>query len=180
MIQHRPEVRHGNADAVSRHPCLNKPSCTACHSPATYDSSVETNGVPCAEAPNVHSARVVSQRQINGRAANTASEPMSQTKMCARAAYAIPGASSQDQNNGRAANDPDVTANVQSENGQATENFRWTNEQISSTQRDDPEIGVIEESQEKPFWKDVELQSSSVKSLWNEWQRLEIRNGSYV
>ena len=181
VIQHRPGVRHGNADAVSRHPRLNKPSCTACHSPSSYDSTVERNGVPCAEAPNVHSARVVSQRQINGRAANTASEPMSQTKMSARAAHAIPGASSQNQNNGRAANDPDVTANVQSDSGQATENFRWTNEQISSAQRDDPEIGVIisfmEESQEKPFWKDVELQSSSVKSLWNEWQRLEIRNG---
>jgi len=30
-VQHRPGARHGNADAMSRHPCLNQPSCTACH-----------------------------------------------------------------------------------------------------------------------------------------------------
>ena len=30
-IEHRPGERHRNADALSRHPCLNKPSCTACH-----------------------------------------------------------------------------------------------------------------------------------------------------
>ena len=30
-IKHRPGSQHGNADALSRHPCLNRPSCTACH-----------------------------------------------------------------------------------------------------------------------------------------------------
>ena len=30
-IQHRPGERHRNADAMSRHPCLNRPNCTACH-----------------------------------------------------------------------------------------------------------------------------------------------------
>ena len=30
-VQHRPGERHGNADAMSRRPCLNKPSYTACH-----------------------------------------------------------------------------------------------------------------------------------------------------
>ena len=31
VVQHRRGVSHGNADAISRHPCLKKPSCTACH-----------------------------------------------------------------------------------------------------------------------------------------------------
>ena len=31
IIRHRPGRQHGNADALSRHPCLNRPSCTACH-----------------------------------------------------------------------------------------------------------------------------------------------------
>jgi len=30
-IAHRKGRSHANADALSRHPCLNKPSCTACH-----------------------------------------------------------------------------------------------------------------------------------------------------
>jgi len=30
-VQHRKGTSHANADAISRHPCLNKPSCTACH-----------------------------------------------------------------------------------------------------------------------------------------------------
>jgi len=31
VIKHRAGKSHGNADSISRHPCLNKPSCTACH-----------------------------------------------------------------------------------------------------------------------------------------------------
>ena len=31
VVQHRRGTSHGNADAISRHPCLRKPSCTACH-----------------------------------------------------------------------------------------------------------------------------------------------------
>jgi len=30
-VQHRKGTSHANADAISRHPCLNKPSCTACN-----------------------------------------------------------------------------------------------------------------------------------------------------
>ena len=30
-VEHRPGKRHANADSLSRHPCLNRPSCSACH-----------------------------------------------------------------------------------------------------------------------------------------------------
>ena len=31
VVQHRPGTKHSNADSISRRPCLNRPSCTACH-----------------------------------------------------------------------------------------------------------------------------------------------------
>jgi len=34
LVKHRSGKSHGNADAISRHPCLRKPSCSACHPPA--------------------------------------------------------------------------------------------------------------------------------------------------
>ena len=46
-VQHRPGARHGNADAMSRRPCLNKPSCTACHdvvARATTADPVDSTG----------------------------------------------------------------------------------------------------------------------------------------
>jgi len=42
VIRHRQGQSHGNADAISRHPCINKPSCTACHSKATMCAMVTT------------------------------------------------------------------------------------------------------------------------------------------
>ena len=33
IVKHRNGRSHGNADAISRHPCLRKPSCSACHPP---------------------------------------------------------------------------------------------------------------------------------------------------
>ena len=41
VVQHRPGLRHGNADTMSRRPCLNRPSCTACHPEALNCASVE-------------------------------------------------------------------------------------------------------------------------------------------
>lgn len=46
-IQHRPGRCHANADAVSRHPCLNKPSCSACHQDVTkFCSAVNVTSEP--------------------------------------------------------------------------------------------------------------------------------------
>ena len=48
-------------------------------------------------------------------------------------------------------------------------------------QRNDPDIKVIvsllEQSTDKHAWKDVELQSADVKSLYTEWPRLTFRSG---
>ena len=41
-VQHRPGERHGNADAMSRRPCLNKPSYTACHDVVAGTTTADT------------------------------------------------------------------------------------------------------------------------------------------
>ena len=44
VVEHRRGTSHGNADALSRHPCLKKPSCTACHQQEDYTcASVTTS-----------------------------------------------------------------------------------------------------------------------------------------
>jgi len=42
--QHRKGTSHAYADAISRHPCLNKPSCTACHTESEA-SQLTTRGI---------------------------------------------------------------------------------------------------------------------------------------
>ena len=41
VVQHRPGSEHGNADALSRRACLNRPSCTACHPETVKCGAVE-------------------------------------------------------------------------------------------------------------------------------------------
>ena len=57
----------------------------------------------------------------------------------------------------------------------------WADEEIAAAQQQDaqinPIIALMSISKDKPAWKDVELQSAEVKSLWNEWERLEVRGG---
>ena len=43
-VQHRKGTSHANADAISRHPCLNKPYCTACH-PEKETAQLTARGV---------------------------------------------------------------------------------------------------------------------------------------
>ena len=60
--------------------------------------------------------------------------------------------------------------------------LQWTNEEIAVAQREreDADIGwiikLMKTGRAKPAWKDVELQSTDLKSLWNEWERLELRD----
>jgi len=47
-VEHRRGTSHGNADALSCHPCLKKPSCTACHQPEEFTcaaATIPTEGV---------------------------------------------------------------------------------------------------------------------------------------
>jgi len=59
--------------------------------------------------------------------------------------------------------------------------YGWDHDSLIAGQRNNPDIKVIvsllEQSTDKPVWKDVELQSADVKSLYAEWPRLAFRSG---
>jgi len=59
--------------------------------------------------------------------------------------------------------------------------YGWDRDSLIAGQRNDPDINVIvsllEQSTDKPAWKDVELQSADVKSLYAEWPHLASRSG---
>ena len=76
-IQHRKGTSHSNADAISRHPCLRKPSCTACHPgynpgkcPATQkDDSDDEESVPvnsaCPTDKSTHKLCGISEQEAD-------------------------------------------------------------------------------------------------------------------
>ena len=117
VIEHRRGHSHGNADAISRHPCLRKPGCTACHP--------ELGEIMCAAV----------------------TEPLEERAQC------------------------DTPEDM----------LGWSVEDIGKAQRSDREIGFIinllERSTDKPDWSMVEGQSSKVKSIWHEWDRLALVDG---
>jgi len=57
--------------------------------------------------------------------------------------------------------------------------YGWDNDSLIAGQRNDPDfkVSLLEQRTDKPAWKDDELQSADVKSLYTEWQRLAFRSG---
>jgi len=58
---------------------------------------------------------------------------------------------------------------------------QWTNEAMIIQQKGDVDINFIrralEASDTKPTWKDIEGKSADTKTLWMEWDRLQLKNG---
>jgi len=131
-VEHRPGERHGNADAISRHPCLKRPSCTACHPTMATCAAVTTK---------------------------TDEATKRQEDVC------LIG--------------PLLEASVQE--GRPADQIGWSTEELVTEQQDGPEIKVVRELRDKfnqrPDWKEVEAQSVAVKTLWNQFDRLEFRKG---
>ena len=119
-IQHRKGHSHGNADALSRHPCLKRPSCSACHPPCH---------------PRTDEAKCAAISSVNQQ--NSEEPPL----------------------------------NI----------LGWTLNDIQRAQRNDADINFIrvlmeDSTSEKPPWSKVEGQSSDVKSMYQEWERLILHN----
>ena len=78
-------------------------------------------------------------------------------------------------------NEVDQSGGVDEVSSEAEDMLSWTVEEIREGQRRDNDISYVivlmEKNEEKPMWKEVELQSSEVKSLYNEWERLTICEG---
>ena len=138
LIQHRSAERHKNADSISRHPCLNKPSCTACH------------------ACHMTCATRSSDRDLLTNAKDSHTEENA---------------------DGESTGDRLRTAVLRGDG--PADCIGWTKEEIISAQKEDKElnfiINLMKANNEKPGWKEVELQSTAVKSIWHEWERLAFK-----
>lgn len=57
----------------------------------------------------------------------------------------------------------------------------WQPEQIRQEQLNDPDkallLATLDDSETRPSWDRVSLGTSSLKTLWRQWDRLQIRNG---
>jgi len=178
-IKHRQGRSHGNADALSRHPCLNKPSCTACHPNNTvYASMVVTsdNGT----SKDVHQTNEVGTDGPADHKRSLETQMTSATDLSS----AVHNEDTQELSVSAGQNNPEdpetsETQVVKQKDGPADE-LGWSNEEIAEAQQNDSDIGFImglmSTCSTKPEWRDVELGSSDTKSLWNEWERLELRN----
>ena len=158
-VQHRRGLAHENADALSRHPCLNKPSCTACHpDPLQSDADVSADEVMNAAAAHVsfdseHKASIDPAQGTTpiGDDVSTAAKQATEN-LC--------------------------------DNLDDNEGLTWTVDKIAAAQKDDSELSFItglicsyqDKNAPKPPWKAVELQSAEVKALWHEWERLCFKN----
>ena len=159
IIKHRPGSQHGNADALSRHPCLNRPSCTACH-PTRVNSVELTRRQQEALSPVPSSKNDEPSDPLAGRTDHllnnddTADQPVD-----------VPTTANKEQTVGVNVTETDVQIN-------------WTNIEVMIEQVQDLDIGFIRQlmvtCKEKPSWKAVETQSAEVKSLWSEWDRLSL------
>ena len=165
-VQHRKGTSHANADAISRHPCLNKPSCTACH-PEKATEQLTARGVH---------VRVTSQPERADEGPNDSSDA------AGGGAADHPTEISDQQQHLTVASETETTINDTAGNAAPDmQQYGWDHDSLIAGQRNDPDIKVIvsllEQSTDKHAWKDVELQSADVKSLYTEWPRLTFRSG---
>ena len=186
IIRHRPGTQHSNADAISRHPCLNRPSCTACHPPTATCAAVEL-------VPPLN--RVGTASQLNGSTDSVNGLPTIEEMGEEDEGLGNSAASSSDDdssisvvtekselrlNCGGTASDEHETLIRRLQNNGSNTELVWSNIEMMIAQVEDVDVGFIREMmkshQTKPPWKDVEGQSACVKSLWSEWERLALKN----
>jgi len=165
-VQHRKSTSHANADAISRHPCLNKPSCIACH-PEKATAQLTARGAH---------VRVTSEPEQTGEGRNDSSDA------AGGGAADHPTLNSDQQQHLTVAPETEViTDNADGNTAPDMQQYEWDADSLIAGQRNDPDIKVIisllERSTDKPAWKDVELQSADVKSLYTEWPLLAFRSG---
>ena len=165
-VQHRKGISHANADAISRHPCLNKPSCTACYPEKTAEqlAALLVRVRAASEPGQTDEGRNDSSDAAGGRAADN------------------PTQNSDQQQHLTVAPEKEVTTdNADGNAAPDMQQYGWDVDSLVAGQRNDPDIKVIvsllEQSTDKLAWKDVELQSTDDKSLYTEWSRLAFRSG---
>ena len=183
-LSHRKGTSHANADALSRHSCLSKPSCTACH-PELEQQKPSARGAHLVTSSEAESS---AGRGSNGlESAGSGGTDRQHHPADRRQSPSVApadGVNSTDNAAGDTPNPAVLTVPRHMNTDSSIPDIQmcgWDRDSLIASQRTDPDIKIIvsllEQSAEKPAWKDVELQSADVKSLYTEWQRLAFRNG---
>lgn len=149
VVQHRRGASHSNADALSRHPCINRPSCTACHPRRTIFAIVDFTGE--------------TQHRINSVEVGTADQSSS-----------VPTSTRPNQSDESLEPSTNVQLSGNDSVGWSSDEIAAAQRNDSNIR---PIIELLAAHEVKPDWKFVEMQSAEVKSLWTEWPRLSMKNG---
>jgi len=165
-VQYRKGTSHANADAISRHSCLNKPSCAACH-PEKATAQLTARGAHVRVTPEPEQTNEGRNDSSDAAGDGAADHPTRNSDQQQHLTVAPETEVITDNADGKAA--PDM------------QEYGWDANSLIAGQRNDPDIKVVvsllEQSTDKPAWKDVELQSADVKSLYTEWPRLAFHSG---
>jgi len=165
VIEHRPGIRHGNADAMSRKPCIkNECYCKI--------GQVESSNQP---ADPLQNNKMTQQTEIQtnfiNRKLTTITEEC-ETHDCLDVYDEIPAIYVCAEIN------KDVSLIEYSE-PEILMSWSWDDLQVA--QQNDKDIACIldlmKQSNDQPLWKLVALKSQNVKTLWNQWPRLQIKQG---
>jgi len=161
QIQHRPGDKHCNVDSISRHPCLNRPSCTACH--ATY------------RAYAVRGTDQTSEGDKRNSDNGPQTDDVLQTNEQSNTQLAQLAADSEQSINS------DTGQPLPSREDGSADYIGWSKDELIQAQHQDPDVNFVnclkEQFQTRPEWKEVEGHSSAVKSLWHEFDRLQVQHG---
>jgi len=185
-LSHRKGTSHLNADALSRHPYFSKPSCTACH-PELEQQKLSARGARLVTSFGTESSVEGGSNGLESAGSGGADRQHQPADRHQSPSVApVDGANSTDDT---AVNSPNLitrTATVSDDEKVDSSTLDlpicgWDRHSLIASQRTDPDIkaivSLLEQSAEKPAWKDVELQSADVKSLYTEWPRLAFRSG---
>ena len=156
-VEHRPGTRHGNADAMSRHPCSRR-ECR-CHQESTIvDNAERVRHITAVTGSQLRHAEETEVKQFR------ATSLIGPADRLATVTVHSTNIDETDQSDG---NDTTV--------------LPWSWNGLQEAQREDPDIAVIirlmEASPEKPNWEAIASHSKDVKTLWHMWPRLSIRQG---
>jgi len=197
-IEHRPGIRHANADALSRRPCPKKDCCckeprSALQSgpadrppiglrddgnrssePYVITASEEETELKTRQPPRRDTAgyTMMVRRYKNGSRLTPRLQPIpeeDETSVEEQKRIHFQRAVQADTPADSSVNPEDQTA------------LPWSLGDLEAAQKDDADVSfiyhLVESGVSKPTWKEIAHQSKDVKVLWSFWPRLAIRNG---
>ena len=168
-VIHRPGVRHGNADALSRRPCSGR----GCVCEKVIDEQLSETCVKSA-------ARVNEGATDNDLVVRTINRLRTAKNLVGEVVVPFIGEAADESHESLTSQHQSVASNDRINSFVGDSELTWSLAGLRTEQMADPDISYIMEllqkSENKPEWEDVALSSNSVKAMWNQWCRLAIRN----